>query len=102
MRLPWSSVVLSSVCVAAVTVLSLAHVDQTAILTVIVPILGAIIYGRVSEIKTSVNGNTQELMAQIRRQSELLAMMTLPPEYRPVDDAADPPSTGRHGDPWSR
>lgn len=65
----WPAVALASVCLVCVTVLLALHVDTTVIVSVLtmvaVPVMGAIIYGKVDTVEKQTNGNTTRQQATI-------------------------------------
>lgn len=64
-RALWAAVALASVVLVCVTILLALHVDPTAVISVIsivaVPVIGAVLYGKVETISQQTNGNTTRL-----------------------------------------
>lgn len=95
-----SAVVLAVACLASVTVLlalgvnanTVLEVEGTTVGTVVLPVLGALLYGKVETINNQTNGNTSALIELVRQQSAQLASMP-PAPPRPPAPAAGVVST---------
>jgi asparagine N-glycosylation enzyme membrane subunit Stt3 len=65
----WAVVVLVSVVLTSVTVLLALHIDPTAIISLVsvvaVPVIGAVLYGKVETISQQTNGNTSRLTSLV-------------------------------------
>lgn len=90
--MPWTQAVVVCVAIAAVTLLAVLHSDPTAVMTVILIVLGGLGYGQLSAIREQTNGTNSQLLAQVAEHSRILAKLagvqpTTPP---PADE---PPST---------
>jgi hypothetical protein len=83
-HLVWPGVVLVGIGAACATIMALAHVDPSVIITVltllVVPVLAAMISAKQAEtgatvqaVKEQTNGNTTALLQIIREQSNQLA-----------------------------
>lgn len=77
----WATVVVIVASLGAIVTLSLLHVEVaailTAIMTVVVPVIGSLLHSNISAIKEQTNGNTSTLLALVKRQGDIIA--TLPP-----------------------
>lgn len=76
MRALTAAVVLACVAMVCVTVLLALHVDPTAIVSVVsvvaVPIIGAVLYGKVETISQQTNGNQSRLTSLLESTVEHL------------------------------
>ncbi len=86
-----AAVVIACMAMVCVTILLALHVDPTAIISVIsvvaVPIIGAVLYGKVDSVQQQTNGNQSRLTTLLESTVEhLKTHNTVPiPEAPPVE-----------------
>jgi len=77
----WATVVVIIASLGAIVTLSILRVDVgtilTAIITIVVPVIGSILHSSISAVREQTNGNTSTLLDMVKRQGDIIA--TLPP-----------------------
>lgn len=77
----WATVTVIVSSLAAIVTLALLHVEVTAILTaiitIVVPVIGSMLHSNISAVREQTNGNTSTLLDMVKRQGDIIA--TLPP-----------------------
>lgn len=80
MKLTWSVAAVAIACIAAIVVLAVLHADTTAMLGVLMTVIG----GLTVATHNQTNGNTSRLIDLVQRQSEELSR-TMPAKPAPPD-----------------
>lgn len=88
MNLKWSGAAVAIACIAAIVVLAVMHADTTAMLGVLMAVIG----GLSVATHQQTNGNTSRLIDLVQRQSEELSR-TMPAKTPPPTEAEQ---TGGH------
>lgn len=77
----WATVVVILASLGSVVTLSILKVDVatvlTAIITIVLPVVGSILHSNISAVREQTNGNTSTLLDMVKRQGDIIA--TLPP-----------------------
>lgn len=88
MKISWPQVTLILGALAVVGALALAKVDTSAIIGLIIALIGGVTLGQIGQVKDQSNGQLTKMMELIREQSQTLART--PPvieEPPPKEDA---------------
>jgi len=84
----WPAVALALGTLAGVVVLAALHADTSVFLTalaaVIIPVLGALGYGQLAQVREQTNGTQSRLMTMLEESHRMLAAAHVPPSALPA------------------